>query len=152
FLRDRPSCAWATVPTRFGTASGPADWVPSSSWCLPCGGVNIRSDIMPAVLVLRLLAVYVCTAALLVGLVHRLVRSMRILPALLLVLGLLCFAGRAMLTAGVYAPVSISQMPGRLFISGTYPIAAPRVSNDRIPRVESQPSSDWRPRNPGSRP
>jgi hypothetical protein len=63
---------------------------------------------MAVLFVLRLLAVYFGTALVLLLLVNRFVRRVPILPAVFLVLGPFVLTGRAMLTAGVYAPLDIS--------------------------------------------
>ena len=58
-------------------------------------------------LVLRLLAVYCGTVALALFLAHRYVRSLRPAAILFCSLAPLLFTGRALLTAGVYAPLDI---------------------------------------------
>jgi Bacterial membrane protein YfhO len=59
-------------------------------------------------LVARLLLVYFGTAALCLFLAHRFVRSIRFRACLFLALGPFLLTGRALLTAGVYAPLDIA--------------------------------------------
>lgn len=61
-------------------------------------------------LVLRLLAVYFATAAVLLYLAHRFVLPLRPWVAILLVLGPGILVGKAMVTAGVYAPLDITYL------------------------------------------
>ncbi len=58
-------------------------------------------------LALRLLAVYFGTAALGLWLAHRFISAIRLRVALLLALGPFLLVGKALLTAGVYAPIDI---------------------------------------------
>jgi hypothetical protein len=59
-------------------------------------------------LVLRLLAVYFATAAVSLWLAHRYVSAIRFRVALLLALGPFLLVGKALVTAGVYAPIDIA--------------------------------------------
>jgi hypothetical protein len=58
-------------------------------------------------LVVRLLAVYFGTAAMSLWLAHRFVSAIRLRTAVLLSLGPFLLVGKALLTAGVYAPIDI---------------------------------------------
>jgi len=59
-------------------------------------------------LVLRLLAVYFATAAISLWLAHRFVSAIRLRVAVLLAFGPFLLVGKALLTAGVYAPIDIT--------------------------------------------
>ncbi len=70
-------------------------------------------------LVLRLLAVYFATAAASLWLAHRFVSAVRLRVALFLALAPFLLVGKALVTAGVYAPIDIAY--------GGYPLESRRV-------------------------